>query len=293
MTSATDNDERRPAETLIDVAALAARLDDPTIRIFDCRFSLTDPRAGRAAYLAGHIPGALHADVDEHLSGPRVPGVTGRHPLPARDAFIEQVEAWGVSPMHQVVAYDDSGGAFAARLWWMLRWIGHSAVAVLDGGWRAWVDGGYPITTEIPSPPPRTRTDYASRRPLTRLVTADEIDPSAQTLLDARDPARFRGEVEPIDPIAGHIPGARCAASSENLDERGLFKSRDALRRRFDAILAGAGGKDIVCYCGSGITAAHNILALRHAGFDEAALYAGSWSEWINDPQRGIATGDY
>src|SRR5690606_11166916 len=183
------------------------------------------------------------------------------------------------------------GGAFAARLWWMLRWIGHSAVAVLDGGWRAWVDAGCPTATEIPQDPAPSCTDYARRRPLTRTVTADEIDAGRQALLDARDLARFRGEVEPIDPVAGHIPGARCAASSGNLDERGFFKPRDALRQRFDAILRGAPGRDVVCYCGSGITAAHNILALRHAGFDEPALYAGSWSEWINDPSRGIATG--
>jgi len=282
-----------PVETLIDVAALRARLDDPSIRIFDCRFSLADPSAGRKAYLAGHIPGARHADIDEDLSGPRVPGVTGRHPLPARDRWIDRVEAWGLSPLLDVVAYDDSGGAFAARLWWMLRSIGHSAVAVLDGGWRAWVSGGLPVTTAVPFDPPRSHTDYRRRRPLTRLVTADDIDARTQVLLDARDPARFRGEVEPIDPIAGHIPGARCAASSENLDERGFFKPREALRRRFDALLADAKGKDVVCYCGSGITAAHNILALRHAGFDEPLLYAGSWSEWINDPSRGIATGDY
>ena len=281
------------AETLIDAAALRAHLDDPALSIFDCRFSLADPSAGRKAYLAGHVPGARHADIDDDLSGPRVAGVTGRHPLPDRHAWIARVEAWGVSPNHQVVAYDDSGGAFAARLWWMLRSIGHAAVAVLDGGWRAWVDAGYPTTTELPPDPAPSRTDYARRRPLTRVVTADEIDGRRQALLDARDAARFRGDVEPIDPVAGHIPGARFAASSGNLDERGFFKPRDALRRRFEALLEGAPGHDVVCYCGSGITAAHNILALRHAGFDEPALYAGSWSEWINDPSRGIATGDH
>jgi len=283
--------EKRAA-TLIDVATLRAHLDDPSWRIFDCRFSLADPKAGRSAYLAGHIPGALHADIDEHLSGPRVPGVTGRHPLPDRAAWIAQVEAWGISPDTQVVAYDDSGGAFAARLWWMLRWIGHAAVAVLDGGWRAWVDAGLPVTQALPPAPVPSRTDYARRAPLTRVVTADEVDGRRQLLLDARDRARFRGEVEPIDPVAGHIPSARCAPSSENLDERGFFKPTDELRRRFEALVADAAGKDVVCYCGSGITAAHNILALRHAGFDEPALYAGSWSEWINDPSRGVATGD-
>src|SRR5690606_38027669 len=146
------------AETLIDVAALRAHLDDPALSIFDCRFSLADPAAGRKAYLAGHIPGARYADIDADLSGPRIAGVTGRHPLPARDAWIARVEAWGISPERQVVAYDDSGGAFAARLWWMLRWIGHSAVAVLDGGWRAWVDAGCPTATEMPQDPAPSRT---------------------------------------------------------------------------------------------------------------------------------------
>ena len=280
------------AETLIDVETLHAHLEDPRFRIFDCRFSLADPKAGREAYLAGHIPGARHADVDEHLSGVRVPGVTGRHPLPDRDAWIARVEAWGVSAAAQVVAYDDSGGAFAARLWWMLRSIGHSAVAVLDGGLRAWLDAGHALTTAIPEDPAPTRTDYAGRAALTRVVTADEVNGRTQVVLDARDRARFRGDVEPIDPVAGHIPDARCATSGENLDERGFFKPRDALRRRFGALLEGGAGKDVVCYCGSGITAAHNILALRHAGFEEPALYAGSWSEWINEPSRGIATGD-
>ena len=280
------------ASTLIDVATLRAHLDDASWHVFDCRVSRADPEAGGNADRAGPVPGARHADIDLELSGPRVPGVTGRHPLPDRAAWIARVEAWGVSPHVQVVAYDDSGGAVAARLWWMLRWIGHAAVAVLDGGWRAWVDAGFPVTQALPPDPLPTQTDYAQRAPLTRLVTADDVDGHEQILLDARDRARFRGEVEPIDPIAGHIPGARSAPSSENLDERGFFKPKEELRRRFETLFGDAAGRDIVCYCGSGITAAHNILALRHAGFDEPALYAGSWSEWINDPSRGIATGD-
>src|SRR5690606_14879697 len=193
------------------VPTLHAHLEDPAVRVFDCRFSLADPAAGRNAYLAGHIPGARHADIDEHLSGPRVLGVTGRHPLPDRAAWIARVEAWGVSPAIQVVAYAGSGGAFAARLWWMMRWIGHSSVAVLDGGWRAWLEAGHAVSTAVPEDGPPARTDYARRAPLTRLVTADEVNGRTQVLLDARDRARFRGDVEPIDPIAGHIPGARCA----------------------------------------------------------------------------------
>ncbi|HEX7082182.1 MAG TPA: sulfurtransferase [Gammaproteobacteria bacterium] len=285
-------DSRRACslQTLIGVDVLAQHLDDPSWRIVDCRFSLADPNAGRSAYLASHVPGAIHADVDRHLSGPRVPGKTGRHPLPEKTQWIEQVRRFGISPATQVAAYDDSGGAFAARLWWMLRWNGHDRVAVLDGGWRAWTSRGLPVTAEVPTPE-RAEGDWTGRPSLTRLVEAEHVDAARQLVLDARDRPRFRGETEPIDPVAGHIPGARCSPATANLDAQGYFKPPDELRRKFAA--AGvAGDRDVVCYCGSGITAAHNILALRVAGFDEALLYAGSWSEWITDPTRGVATGD-
>src|SRR5690606_21472753 len=189
-----------------------------------------DPLAGRAAWRAGHIPGALHADIEADLSGPRIPGVTGRHPLPSRAAWIARVRAWGLTPRTEVAVYDDAGGAVAARMWWMLRWIGHTDVAVLDGGWQAWVAAGYPVTTAVPSfdGPVATAAaadDHADRAPLTRLVEADEIDGATQIVLDARDRRRFLGEIEPIDPIAGRIPGARSAPSSENLDADGRFLS--------------------------------------------------------------------
>ncbi len=282
--------------TLIAPAELARRLDDPGVRIFDCRFSLADPAAGRNAWREGHLPGALHADIDLDLSGPRIPGVTGRHPLPSRAEWIARARAWGLTPRTEVALYDDAGGAVAARMWWMLRWIGHEDVAVLDGGWQAWVSAGLPITAEIPtfaapSADAGAGDDHETRAPLTRLVEADEIDGAAQIVLDARDRRRFLGEIEPIDPVAGHIPGARSAPSSENLDADGRFLPKDALRRRFARLIGERRGADVVCYCGSGITAAHNVLALVHAGFDEPRLYAGSWSEWITRPERAVETG--
>lgn len=275
--------------TLMAVAELAERLDDPATRVFDCRFSLSDPSAGRRAWQESHVPGAPHADIDRHLSARHVPGVTGRHPLPDRETWLAQVGRWGLAPQLQVVVYDDAGGVFAARMWWMLRWIGHEAVAVLDGGWRAWLAHDLPVTDVAPAPSPPTHDAYAGRRPLTRLIDADDIDGAAQLLLDAREGPRFRGETEPLDPVAGHIPGARCSPSSANLDAAGLFLSPAELRRKF---AAAEGRSDVVCYCGSGITAAHNVLAMRHAGLDEPLLYAGSWSEWITNPARGVALGE-
>jgi thiosulfate/3-mercaptopyruvate sulfurtransferase len=278
-------------QTLVPVHELSRHLDDAAWRVFDCRFSLADPAAGRNAYRSSHVPGALYADIDEDLSGPRIPGVTGRHPLPDRSEWIARVEEWGLMPHMQAVLYDDSGGAFAARMWWMLRWIGHADAAVLDGSWRAWVEAGLPVTDAAPPAPARAPSSYAERASLTRLAAADDIDGTRQRLLDARDGPRFRGEREPIDPIAGHIPGAKCAPSSENLDDRGLFVPKAALRERFERLVGRPGETNVVCYCGSGITAAHNVLALVHAGFDEPALYAGSWSEWITDSRRGIEIG--
>lgn len=233
--------------TLVDAAEIARRLDDAGLRIFDCRFSLADPSAGRKAWREGHIPGALHADIDLDLSGQRVPGVTGRHPLPSRAAWLARVREWGLSPRDDIVVYDDAGGAVAARMWWMMRWIGHESVAVLDGGWQAWVAAGYPVTTAVPEPrPARDDTgDYTNRRPLTKLVDADEVDGSKQVLLDARDRRRFVGEIEPIDPVAGHIPGARSAPSSENLGADGRFLPKEALRERFERIVGERRGREI------------------------------------------------
>ena len=261
---------------LIDIDAL--RRLGSGVRLFDCRAVLGDPAGGRRAYDAGHIPGALHADLDRDLAA--APGSAGRHPLPERFAMAERFAAWGVDSGDQMVFYDDAGGAFAARGWWLARWCGHEAAAVLDGGLGAWPGE---LTTCLTVP---DRGDFRLRPPLTRTVAVAEIEgrPGEFSLIDARTKRRFDGLEEPIDPVAGHIPGARCRPFQENLDANGRFRPASELRQRF------AGLEDNpVCYCGSGVTAAHNVLAMRLAGFDEPALYPGSWSEWIADPERPIS----
>jgi len=275
--------------TLIQVAELAELLERGSLLLFDCRFSLQDPAAGRRAWQAGHLPGAYFADMNADLSTAHQPGRTGRHPLPARSDWQARLQQWGLDPSLQAVAYDDGGGAAAARLWWMLKWAGHDKVAVLDGGLQAWLAAGLPLDTGTPPAPAAATFDYQDASALVTLVQAEELDASRQVLLDARDPARFRGEVEPIDPVAGHIPGARCSPFSANLDAQGHFRSPAELRDKF--AMAGSSDRPVVCYCGSGVTACHNILAMAHAGLPLPALYAGSWSEWITDPARGIATG--
>ncbi len=270
--------------TLITVADLAGRLDHPDTRVIDCRYSLTDENAGQRAYAASHIPGAIHADLGHDLSAPIVPGVTGRHPLPERATFASFLSRSGINNTCKVVAYDDGPGAFAARCWWMLRWLGHADVQVLDGGFSAWNEAGQVVTDEVSVLPPST---FGIRPGLTRQVSAAEIQSFAGLVLDARDEARYRGEAEPIDPVAGHIPGAICAPFAGNVDDGGQLHSTSQLRRRFAEL--GVEDQDVVCYCGSGVTATHNILAMVHAGLDEPALYPGSWSEWITDPDRPIA----
>lgn len=276
--------------TLISAEELQAVIDDPHTRLCDCRFNLGDPKAGRAAWEQSHLPGARHVDMEADLSLPHRPGKTGRHPLPERDAWIEQVCSWGISPRELVVCYDDNGGAGASRLWWMLQWIGHDNAVVLDGGLQAWVAAGGKLDTSLRQVPPLTDRPYTARLSLTHLVQAADIDSKHQLLLDARDRARFRGENETIDPVAGHIPGALASPWTENLQADGHFKHRDALHEKFAAVAAS--DLQVVCYCGSGVTACHNILALVHAGFVMPSLYAGSWSEWITDTTRPVATGD-
>lgn len=277
-------------DTLVTTQALAANLDDPDWLVADCRFSLADADAGRRAYDEGHIPGAIHVDLDKQLSSPHIPGRTGRHPLPDKQAWIQSVSQLGITPGMQVVAYDDAGGAMAARLWWMLRWIGHQDVALLDGGWQAWQHDGLPVSAEPPAVRPAGQAEHAGLPSLALTVSADDLDPDAQCLVDARDLPRFRGDTEPLDPVAGHIPGAICSPFSANLDADGRFLPPEALREKFDA--ATATGKPVVCYCGSGVTATHNILAMKIAGLPDPLLYPGSWSEWITDPDRPVATGD-
>lgn len=275
--------------TLISVAQLASLLGEASVMIFDCRYALMDPGAGRKSYDQAHIPGAYFVDMSRDLSSPHVPGKTSRHPLPAKADWIARVQSWGLQPAIQVVLYDDNGGASAARMWWMLQWIGHGKVAVLDGGWQAWTRTNNPITDKVPAPRPPANVDYAALPSAAALVSANEVDGRKQLLLDARDAPRFRGDVEPIDPVAGHIPGAVCSPFSANLTAAGIFRPPEDLRAKF----AGAGSLDrpVVCYCGSGITACHNILAMTVAGLPMPALYAGSWSEWITDPARPVETG--
>jgi thiosulfate/3-mercaptopyruvate sulfurtransferase len=276
--------------TLVDIEELGNLLKNQQVILFDCRYSLQVPDAGRRAYEDSHIPGAHFVDMNEVLSRPHVPGKTGRHPLPTRAEWSLQVQAWGITPDIQVVLYDDAGGAAAARMWWMLRWLGHEKVAVLDGGWQAWLSEGLPVIADVPEAPVATKFSYLDAPSLATLVTADQLDENKQVLLDAREPPRFRGEVEPIDPVAGHIPGASCSPFSANLRPDGTFKAAEELRGKF--FPATASGKQVVCYCGSGVTACHNILAMQIAGLPMPALYAGSWSEWITDPARPIAKGE-
>jgi thiosulfate/3-mercaptopyruvate sulfurtransferase len=279
--------------TLISTEDLAAHIGESDWRIMDCRFALTDPGQGRRDYQQSHIVGAVHASMDEDLSGPIIRGQTSRHPLPEVEVFAETLSRWGIDASVQVVAYDGSGGAMAARLWWMLRWLGHEAVAVLDGGWPKWQAEGRPVTdgTEIAEPRyflPRPRSEL--------LLQAGDVfnmmeDPEFH-LFDVRSADRYRGENETLDPVAGHIPGAHSLPFAGNLSKDGTFLPAEALRARYQAALGEIPAEQTAFYCGSGVTAAHNVLAIAYAGLGEAKLYAGSWSEWITDPERPVATGE-
>ena len=276
--------------TLIDIAALKTHLRDPDWIMVDCRFNLMEPEAGRRAYRENHLPGARYAHLDDDLSGPITPE-TGRHPLPDPARLAQRFGAWGIGHHTQVVAYDDLGGMLAAaRLWWLLRWLGHETVAVLDGGLPAWLKAGLPLTAELPVAS-STRFDA---RPDDRLwLTAAQVQalPPDHVVLDARGAARYRGEMEPIDPVAGHIPGAVNLPTDGHLTPEGGFLPTVELRARFDAALSGKPPAAIVHSCGSGVTACHNLLAMEAAGLPGSRLYPGSWSEWIRDPGRPVATG--
>ncbi|MEM9452628.1 MAG: sulfurtransferase [Myxococcota bacterium] len=285
-------------ETLVDVATLAAHLERSDWQPIDCRFELNDPGAGALKHAAATIPGALYAHLDDDLSGPVVPGTTGRHPLPIRSIFGVTLGRWGIEANTQVVVFDDRGGAFASRLWWMLRWVGHRAVAVLDGGITAWSQDGHSLA---PGAKPGKIGDEGASvsfmvgEPLVAAVEASEVlvgvgDPT-QVLLDARSGPRYRGEQEPTDPVAGHIPGARSVPCMGNLGEDRRFLPPEQLRARFEEQLGGADPARAIAYCGSGVTACHDLLAMAHAGLPLPRLYPGSWSEWITDPARPRAMG--
>jgi len=281
-----------PFTTLVTVEQLREHLEDPAWRIIDVRHDLMDVDAGLRAYKAGHIPGAVFAHTDEDLSG-RKTGRNGRHPLPEREDIVQAFRRWGVDDDTQVIAYDANGGNFAVRLWWLARWLGHTRVAVLDGGWPRWVASTGLSSTAVPAPAAGRFTDRSSSM---SLVQAEDVVRNLGTrerlVLDARTPERYRGEQEPIDPVAGHIPGARNRPWQRNLEADQTFKSRQALREEFEAALGSTPPDRVVHQCGSGVTACHNLLAMEIAGLSGSALYAGSWSEWIADPARPVATGD-
>jgi thiosulfate/3-mercaptopyruvate sulfurtransferase len=264
-----------PFTTLVTVDTLTAHLDDPGWIVVDCRFSLADPEAGRRAYHEAHIPGAVYAHLEEDLSGPPVTD-HGRHPLPTPAALATLFGRLGIGPGRQVVAYDDAAGAIAARLWWMLRYLGHEPAAVLDGGWAAWQAAGLPVAAGVEQNDPAVFHAEPRRE---WLVLRSEV-PDADRLIDSRAPERYRGEVEPYDPVAGHIPGAVNYHYQQNVDAAGRFLPPAVLRDQLGGALGASEPAAAVYYCGSGVTACHNLLAQAHAGLGMGRLYAGSWSEW-------------
>jgi thiosulfate/3-mercaptopyruvate sulfurtransferase len=278
--------------TLVTTEDLALHLDDPDWIVLDCRFTLTDSAAGRQAYLKNHIPGARYVHLDDDLSAP-ITAASGRHPLPDPQAFAEKLCKLGVGINKQVVVYDDSFGAMAVRAWWMLRWLGHPGVALLDGGYPKWLREQRPLTAELPE---LGKGQCACLPEPTQIVSAAEVlyaaNSGEQLIIDARPERRFSGEFEPLDPVAGHIPGSINWPFDENLDMDGTYLPPEALRENFQALLKGRPAWQVIHSCGSGVTACHNLLAMEIAGLPGSRLYPGSWSEWIRDPSRPIATGE-
>ena len=277
--------------TLISTAALALHLDDPAFAIVDCRYKLDDGSWGEREHASAHIPGAVYADLGRDLAGPRS-GTNGRHPLPDPHALAQFFGRLGITSGVQVVAYDQNNGMYASRLWWLLRWLGHDAVAVLDDGLAKWMSEGRPTSSAAERREPRafSGSPRAGMAMDVGAVAARIGSPDVR-LVDARSPERYRGESEPIDRTPGHIPGAANHFFQWNLDEHGLFQSPEHLRARFKGSLGDVPSGQVVCYCGSGVTACHNLLALEHAGLKGARLYAGSWSEWSSDPSRPVEKG--
>jgi thiosulfate/3-mercaptopyruvate sulfurtransferase len=274
------------ATPLVSTAELAAH---PDWRIFDCRHDLAKPTLGEEQYRDAHIPAALFAHLDRDLSAPKT-GRNGRHALPPPEVFVSWLGKCGLKPSDQVVCYDSGNGATAARLWWMLRWIGHERVAVLDGGLAKWVAEKRPLTAEVPRFP---ASRYSPNRKPEGHVGASDVEghSNEMLLLDARAPARYRGEQEPIDPVAGRIPGARNRFNMDNVSPRGTFKSPEQLKQEFQGVLGDRAPSEVVHYCGSGVAACHNLLAMEVAGLPGGRLYAGSWSEWSADPKRPVEKG--
>ena len=276
-------------DTLISARELTRHLDDPKWRIFDCRHDLANPAFGRAAYAEGHIPGAIFLSLDDDLSG-RKTGTNGRHPLPDPTRFAALMGELGVGNDTQVVAYDDASGMFAARLWWMLRWLGHHKVALLDGGCQAW-SASQPLSSETPTPSPAIFRAVVEPLAVDLEYVQRHLDHADMVVVDARSPDRYRGENETLDPLAGHIPGALNRFFRDNLAPDGRFKAARELRDEFGALLGERDPATVVHQCGSGVTACHNLLAMELAGLRGSRIYAGSWSEWCADPSRPMKTG--
>jgi thiosulfate/3-mercaptopyruvate sulfurtransferase len=288
-----DNQQREgsgstPFTTLVGGDQLAQHLQDPQWVVFDCRFALTRTESGRQAYAKAHIPGARYAHLNEDLSGAITPR-SGRHPLPDPAVLARKLGLWGVAKGKQVVVYDDSFGSMAVRLWWLLRWLGHNAVALLDGGFPSWAKQGRALSAETPVIPP---TEFRPAPNDSLWVDSKAVLDAVRTkamIVDARAEERFSGFIEPLDKVAGHIPGSVNSPFEDNLDLRGNFLPAQELRAHYESLLHGARPDAVIHLCGSGVTACHNLLALEISGMPGGKLYAGSWSEWITDPSRPIA----
>ena len=279
--------ERFMFATVISTEQLEQHLNEPNWVVIDCRFTLTETEAGRSAYAQSHIPGARYAHLDEDLSGPKT-GRNGRHPLPDVQVFAQKLGHWGVDQQTQVVVYDDSFGAIAVRLWWMLRWMGHDTVALLDGGLPKWQREKRPVTNAFPQVTPKK---YEARVRHEMLADTEVVKNAPGLIVDARAEMRFIGEIEPLDAVAGHIPGAKNLPFDDNLGLDGTLLSGEELRQQYSAFLDGKNPEKVIHMCGSGVTACHNILAMEIAGLASGKLYAGSWSEWIADPNHPVAKG--
>ena len=278
-----------PFSTLISVAELAQIIDQPNLVIFDCRHELTNADFGTAAYEKSHLPGARFAHVDRDLAA-KPNGKNGRHPLPALQTFAQWLGRMGVSDETQVVGYDNAGGVYASRLWWMLRWLGHDRVAVLDGGWDAWLAASQPVSRDVPKPAEKRFLAKPREVNVDANFVLANLESADATVIDARSNDRFHGQNETIDPVGGHIPGALNRFFKGNLDTSGRFKRPQQLREEFLALLGQTQPSNIVHQCGSGVSACHNLLAMEIAGLPGSRLYPGSWSEWVSDPKRPVAT---
>jgi len=276
--------------SLISPQAVNENIENPNWRFFDCRFVLIEPEKKQAEFIERHLPGATYAHLNRDLASPPIVGKTGRHPLPKIGELSKTFSAWGINPTNQVIVYDDVGGAFAARLWWMLRWLGHDAVAVMDGGWQRWVKEERPVSADIFIPETvKFYVDLQEHLSVSAEDVLNYIDNPEVRVFDARSRERFWGENETLDPVAGHIPGAVSAPFAGNLDSDGNWKSKPALRKIYLELLNGLPAEKAVTYCGSGVTACHNILSMSYAELGDSRLYSGSWSDWITVPERPIA----